>query len=102
MSSPTMPFDNHSVRSVRRSFPVRTLRALWTLVRPPVLAVLLAFEPLASLILTATGALGIAAALILRLSGDPPQLPFWGMLGFSVGILMLLTAYHCLIGILAR
>jgi len=97
-----MPFDNHSVRSVRRTFPVRTLRTLWTLVRPPVLAVLLAFEPLVSLLLTATGVLGIAAALILRMSGDLPRLPFWGMLGFSVGTLLLLTAYHCVIHILAR
>jgi len=97
-----MPFDNHSVRSVRRTFPVRALRAFWTLVRLPALAVLLAFEPLVSLLLTATGVLGIAGALILRLSGDLPQLPFWGMLGFSVGTLLLLTAYHCLIGILTR
>ena len=102
MNSPPMSFDSHRVRSIRRSFPVRALRAFWTLVRLPALAVLLAFEPLVSLLLTATGVLGIAAALILRISGDQPRLPFCGMLGFSVGTLLLLTTYHCLIHILAR
>jgi len=102
MNSQTTSFDRHRVRSIRRSFPVLTLRALWTLVRLPALAVLLAFEPLVSLLLAATGVLGIAAALILRLSGDLSQLPFWGMLCFPVGTLLLLTAHHCVIHILAR
>ena len=77
-------------------------RILWNLFRLPVLAVLLALEPLISTALTVVGVLGIAAALILKLSGDLPGMPFWGMIAVSVGMLLLLTTYHALLTILAQ
>ena len=97
-----MVTENPSIRPLRQSFAADLLRVCWLLVRMPALAVLLALEPVVSFVLSAVGILGIAAALILRLSGALPQFPFWGMLGFSVGVLLLLSAYHALLGILAR
>jgi hypothetical protein len=75
---------------------------LWNLLRLPVLAVLLALEPFISAALTVVGILGIAAALILKLSGDLPGMPFWGMIAASVGMLLVLTVYRALIAILAN
>ena len=77
-------------------------RILWNLLRLPVLAVFLALEPFISAALTVAGILGIAAALILKLSGDLPGMPFWGMIAMSIGTLLLLTAYHALLTILAQ
>ncbi|MGH8261820.1 MAG: hypothetical protein ACREUG_19245 [Steroidobacteraceae bacterium] len=70
--------------------------------RLPVLAVLLVLEPFVSLILTAFGFLGIVVALILKFSGDLPHFPFWLMMAFSVGAILLLMAYHALIGLFGR
>ncbi len=77
-------------------------RILWNFLRLPALAVLLALEPLISAALTVVGILGIAAALTLKLSGDLPGFPFWGMIAMSVGMLLLLTAYHALMALLAK
>ena len=78
-----------------------TLRVLWCLLRLPTLAVLLALEPFISFLLSAAGILGIAAALVIRASADLPTFPFWGMIAFSVGSLLLLAAYHALISLFA-
>jgi hypothetical protein len=79
----------------------RVLWILWQVVRLPVLAVLLVLEPFVSLILTAFGFLGIVVALILKFSGDLPHFPFWLMMAFSIGALLLLMAYHAFIRILS-
>jgi peptidoglycan/LPS O-acetylase OafA/YrhL len=75
---------------------------LWQVVRLPVLAVLLVLEPFVSLALTGFGFLGLAVALILKFSGDLPHFPFWWMMAFSVGAILLLMVYHALIGIFSR
>lgn len=41
-------------------------------------------------------------ALILKLSGDLPHFPFWLMMAFSIGAVLLLMAYHVLIEIISR
>ena len=97
-----MRAENHSIRPAHQSSVTGVVRVCWLLVRMPALAVLLALEPVVSFVLSAVGILGIAAALILRLSGALPQFPIWGMLGSFVGVLLLLSAYHALLGILAR
>ncbi len=84
--------ESHRIRPTHQSSVTGLLRDCWLLVRMPAL----------NLVLTATGVLGIAAALTLRLSGALPQFPVWGMLGFSIGAFMLLTAYHILTGMLTR
>jgi hypothetical protein len=75
---------------------------LWQAVRLPVLAVLIVFEPFVNLILTAFGFLGIVVALILEFSGDLVRFPFWLLMACSVGAILLLMAYHALIGVLSR
>ena len=97
-----MRAENHSIRPAHQSSVTGLLRVCWLLVRMPALAVLLALEPAANLVLTAAGVLGITAALILRLSHVLPQSPFWDMLGLSTGALLLLAAYRILIAILTR
>lgn len=101
MISHTLPYDRHeSPRG--RTVALVLLWTLWQIVRLPVLAVLLVLEPFVSLILTAFGFLGIVVALILKLSGDLPHFPFWLMMAFSVGAILMLMAYHALISILSQ
>lgn len=102
MTFGTMPTENHNSRSNRPSLAERVLRALWFVVRTSLLAILLAFEPIASLLLTAVSMLGIATALFLRFSGVLPQFPFWGMLGSSAGALLSLYACRVVISGLTR
>jgi hypothetical protein len=75
---------------------------VWHIARLPVLAVLLVLEPLVSLILTAFGFLGIVVAVIIKFSGDLPHFPFWLMMAFSVGAILLLMMYHALVDIFSR
>ena len=77
-------------------------RILWNLLRLPALVVLLALAPLISAALTVVGILGIAAALILNLSGDLQRFPFCGMIAASVGMLLVLAVYHALISLSAK
>lgn len=74
----------------------------WSIIRLPVLAVLVVFEPFVSFILSAAGFLGMLAALVLKISGDLPHSPFWGMMAASVGAVLLLMIYHLLILFLSR
>ena len=77
-------------------------RCLWHSVRLPALAILSALEPFISLVLVGAAFIGISAGLILRCSGDIPGFPFWEMAAFSLGAVLLLTAYHTLIAALTR
>lgn len=96
------PCDDRHELPRQRPLGWSVLWILWQVVRLPVLATLLVLEPFASLILTAVGFLGIVVALILRFSGDLPHFPFWLTIAFSVGAILLLMAYHALIGIFSR
>ncbi|MBW4053456.1 MAG: hypothetical protein HIU85_18735 [Proteobacteria bacterium] len=101
MISHTLPYDDRRKRPRGRTLAYGVLWILWQLIRLPVLAVLLVLEPFVSLILTGFGFLGIVVALLLKLSGDLPHFPFWEMITFSVGALLLLMTYHRLIRIFA-
>ena len=101
MISHTLPYDDRRERPRGRTLAYGVLWILWQLIRLPVLAVLLVLEPFVSLILTGFGFLGIVVALLLKLSGDLPHFPFWEMITFSVGALLLLMTYHLLIRIFA-
>ncbi|MGH7107128.1 MAG: hypothetical protein ACREFT_11510 [Acetobacteraceae bacterium] len=102
MISHTLPCDYHREPPRGRTLAWGVLWILWQVVRLPVLAVLLILEPFVSLVLTAFGFLGIAVALILKFSGDLPHFPFWLMVAFSIGAVLLLMVYHVLIGIFSR
>lgn len=100
MISHTLTYDDRRALPRRRRLGWSVIWILWQVVRLPALAVLLVLEPFVNLVLTAFGFLGIVVALILGFSGDLPHFPFWLMMVFSVGALLLLMAYHMLIGIL--
>ena len=102
MGTRALTYDDRCDSPRGRALARGVLWTLWQVVRLPVLAVLLVLEPFVSLILTAVGFLGIVVAVILKFSGDLPHFPFWEMVGFSVGALLLLMTYHVLIGILSR
>lgn len=102
MISHTLPYDDRRELRHRRTWAWSVLWILWQVVRLPMLAVLLVLEPFVSLILTAFGFLGIVIGLILKFSGDLPHFPFWLMMAFSVGAILLLMAYHVLIGVFSR
>lgn len=102
MISYTLPHDDRRESPRGRTLAWGVLWILWQAVRLPLLAVLLVLEPLISLVLTAFGFLGIVVAVILKFSGDLPHFPFWTMMAFSVGAILLLMVYHALIGIFSR
>jgi hypothetical protein len=102
MISHTLPYDDRHELPRQRRLGWSVLWILWQLVRLPILAVLLVLEPFVSLILTAFGFLGIVVALIIRFSGDLPHFPFWLMMTFSIGAILLLMVYHALIGVFSR
>ena len=102
MPSHTLSYDDRRAPPPART-PVRgVLWLLWQIIRLPVLAVLLVLEPFVSLVLTAAGFLGIVVGVILRFSGDLPHFPFWEMMAFSIGALLLAVAYQAVIGIFSR
>lgn len=102
MISQMLPCHDQRGPPRERTLVWSALWILWQVVRLPVLAVLLVLEPFVSLILTAVGFLGIVVALLLKFSGDLPHFPFWTMMTFSVGALLLLMAYHALMGLFSR
>jgi hypothetical protein len=102
MNSYTLPFDDRRELLSGQTLAWNILWVLWQVVRLPVLAVLIVFEPFVNLILTAFGFLGIVAALILKFSGDLPHFPFGLMMAFAIGAILLLMAYHVLIGLFSR
>ena len=97
-----MMSSRHRVLQNGRSPACRLLWIIWRLVRLPVLAALVVFEPAASVILSAVGFLGIALALILKFSRDLPEFPFWGMMALSIGAVLVLMIYRALIRIFSR
>lgn len=102
MISHSLPYDDRRELRHGRTLAWSALWILWQVVRLPVLAVLLVLEPFVSLILTAFGFLGIVVALILRFSGDLPHFPFWLMMAFAIGAILLLMAYNLLIRLFSR
>ena len=97
-----MPCSTQCIPRRQRSWITTSPRILWALIRLPVVTVLLALEPLVSLVLVGVFVLGTGTAVILRLSGDVPEFHFWGMTALSFGNLLALSAYRALIGLLCR
>lgn len=97
-----MPCSTKCIPGHRRSWITTSLRVLWALIRLAAAIVLLALEPLVSLVLIGILVFGAGAAMILRLSGDQSNMPFWGMMACSFSSLLALTAYRALIGRLSR
>jgi len=73
------------------------LRAMWTLVRVPILALLVILEPVARLIFAGFALLMTLTALFWFAVGGLSVLRFWGMLGLGVGAWLLLALYYALV-----
>lgn len=97
-----MPCSTQCIQRGRRPWITTGLRVLWALIRLPAVTVLLALKPLVSLVLVGIFVLGTGAAVILRLSGDVPEFPFWGMTALSFGSLLALNSYRALIDMLSK
>jgi hypothetical protein len=102
MNTHTIRYNDRGDFPSGRPLALVVLYTLWQIVRLPVLAVLFVLEPFISLVLTAFGLLGIVVALILKFSGDLPHFPFWLMMAFSIGAILILMAYRALISLFSR
>lgn len=91
-SGPSVSGDNHYGRMI--------LRALWCLVRLPVVTLLVILEPLVSIVFNGLALLGILMVCFYKLIGLP-GFPTWTMLGLSIGFALLVTLYRGLIVILS-
>lgn len=78
------------------------LRIAWTLVRLPMLALLLALEPLVSPLLCGIAILTIVAAIFVKWTALLPHAPFWGMLGLATACMLVLIAYYAVLRVLSR
>jgi len=78
------------------------LRIAWDVVRLPILSLLLIFEPIVRLVLSWLTLLAVLTAFLFKFSGAAPSFPFWGMILFSVGCALVLSAYYALLSMLSR
>jgi len=99
--SPLPAFDRGDP-SPGRTLLLRALWLLWQALRLPALALLIILEPLVAFVLSAAALVGIVIACFIKLSGDLPHFPFWGMVGSSVGCMLLLMVYHGVMQFLSR
>jgi hypothetical protein len=77
------------------------LRALWALVRLPLLALLGVLEPLVRLLLAGGALLMTLTAIFFAVVRPISTFPFWGMLGLAAGLVLLLSLYNTLLRLLS-
>ena len=73
------------------------LRAVWTLIRLPVLALLVILEPVARIVLAGTALLMTLTALFWGALLGLSAFPFWGLLALAIGAWLLLGLYYTLV-----
>jgi len=78
------------------------LSLAWQAIRLPIFAFLVILEPLVRLVLSALALLSVLMAVFFEYGTMLPDFPFWGMLGFGVGCVLLLVAYYGLLRIFGR
>jgi len=74
---------------------------IWQAVRLPVFSFLIILEPVVRFTLSIVALLCVLTAFFFKFLGTP-HFPFLGMLGFGVGCILLLMAYHAAIRLLSR
>jgi hypothetical protein len=72
-------------------------RAVWTLIRLPVLALLVILEPVARVVLAGAALLMTLTALFWGALLGLSVFPFWGMLALAIGAWLLLGVYYALV-----
>ncbi len=81
---------------------MNTLRFVWHAVRLPVFAFLVILEPVVRLVLSALALLSVLMAFVLEYGAALHDFPFWGMLGFGVGCVLVLIVYYGILGVFSR
>jgi hypothetical protein len=76
------------------------LRPLWSLVRIPVVGLLLLLAPAVEFVCAGLMLLGLIIANAFRISGA--AFPIWPVVALSLGFGLFAIAYHALIGLLSR
>ena len=82
---------------------VRSLLWLaWQMVRLPIFALLVVFEPIVRLAFSGFSLLAILTAFLFESSSAAPRFPFWGMIAFSVGCALALTGYYAVLRLFSK
>ena len=76
------------------------LRPLWSLVRIPVLGLLLLFAPAVEFVCGGLMIFGLLIAIVFKISGA--AFPFWPVVAMSLVFGLFAIVYHALIGLLSR
>lgn len=76
------------------------LRALWSMLRLPIVTMLVLLEPVVSIVFNGIALLGVLMVIFYKLVGLP-HFPTWTMLGVSLGFALVVTLYRGLIQILS-
>jgi hypothetical protein len=79
-----------------------TLSLAWRAIRLPVAALLVILEPVVRFALSALALLSVLMAFFFEYTTELENFPFWGMLGFGVGCVLLLIAYYGLLRMFSR
>jgi hypothetical protein len=79
-----------------RAIPI-VWRAAWTLIRLPVLALLVILEPVARIVLAGSALLLTLTALFWGALLGLSAFPFWGMLALAISAWLLLVFYYALV-----
>jgi hypothetical protein len=74
----------------------------WTLIRVPLLAVLVVLTPAVDFVCGGLLLLGIAVSITFRISAVGAMFPFWHMIGVSFAFALVILIHHALIGLLTR
>jgi hypothetical protein len=77
------------------------LRALWLLVRLPVLTLLVILEPIAALVFGGLALAGVLTTIFFVLV-HAPHFPAWTMLTISIGFGLALMFYEALLRVFSR
>jgi hypothetical protein len=81
---------------------VEALARVVTIVRLPIVAVLLLLEPVVNVVCGAGAVLGFVAALAFEVSAVGPRFPFLPVAALSLSLGALLILYHAAIALLVR
>lgn len=75
---------------------------VWGVVRVPTVIILAFLEPFVRILLIGTAILSLLTGLVYKGSSVAPPIPFWVMLCISLGCVMLVPAYHCVLRLFSR
>ena len=98
MRSDIRPFERPS--DARDEFPrvaawaTTLVRLLGALIRVPLLALLIAIEPIVRVILLGAGMLGVLMSVFFEFVIHAPRFPFMKMLGISIACIMVLQLFE--------